>query len=50
MEYLVTMTAHVPDGTPDQAVEDVRATEPPGRGGSRRGGTCSGCGAAAAAG
>jgi len=24
MEYLVTMTAHIPDGTPEQAVEDVR--------------------------
>jgi len=27
MEYLVTMTTHVPDGTPDQAVADVRARE-----------------------
>jgi muconolactone delta-isomerase len=27
MEYLVTMTTHVPDGTPDQAVNDVRARE-----------------------
>jgi muconolactone delta-isomerase len=27
MEYLVTMTTHVPDGTPDQAVDDVRARE-----------------------
>jgi len=27
MEYLVTMTTHVPEGTPDQAVEDVRARE-----------------------
>jgi muconolactone delta-isomerase len=27
MEYLVTMTTHVPDGTPDQAVGDVRARE-----------------------
>jgi muconolactone delta-isomerase len=27
MEYLVTMTTHVPDGTPDQAVDDVRAHE-----------------------
>ena len=27
MEYLVTMTTHVPDGTPDQAVTDVRARE-----------------------
>jgi muconolactone delta-isomerase len=24
MEYLVTMTTHVPGGTPDQAVEDIR--------------------------
>ena len=24
MGYLVTMTTHVPDGTPDQAVDDVR--------------------------
>ena len=27
MEYLVTMTTHVPDGTPDRAVNDVRARE-----------------------
>jgi muconolactone delta-isomerase len=27
MEYLVTMTTHVPEGTPEQAVEDVRARE-----------------------
>jgi muconolactone delta-isomerase len=27
MEYLVTMTTHVPAGTPDQAVADVRARE-----------------------
>src|SRR5262252_4412042 len=27
MEYLVTMTTHVPDGTADQAVADVRARE-----------------------
>jgi muconolactone delta-isomerase len=27
MEYLVTMTTHVPDGTPDRAVDDVRAHE-----------------------
>ena len=27
MEYLVTMTTRVPDGTPDQAVADVRARE-----------------------
>ena len=27
MEYLVTMTTHVPDGTPDQAVDDIRARE-----------------------
>ena len=27
MEYLVTMTTHVPYGTPDEAVEDVRARE-----------------------
>jgi muconolactone delta-isomerase len=26
MEYLVTMTTHVPDGTPEEAV-DVRARE-----------------------
>jgi muconolactone delta-isomerase len=25
MEYLVTMTTHVPEGTPEQPVEDVRA-------------------------
>ena len=27
MEYLVTMTTHVPDGTPEQGVEDIRARE-----------------------
>jgi len=27
MEYLVTMTTHVPDGTPDKAVDDMRARE-----------------------
>jgi muconolactone delta-isomerase len=27
MEYLVTMTTHVPDGTPDHEVTDVRARE-----------------------
>jgi muconolactone delta-isomerase len=27
MEYLVTMTTHVPDGTPDTAVDDIRARE-----------------------
>ncbi len=27
MEYLVTMTTHVPDGTPDEAVDDMRARE-----------------------
>jgi len=27
MEYLVTMTTHVPDGTPDKTVDDVRARE-----------------------
>ena len=27
MEFLVTMTTHVPDGTPETAVQDVRARE-----------------------
>lgn len=27
MEYLVTMTTRVPDGTPEQAVADIRARE-----------------------
>jgi len=27
MEFLVTMTTHVPDGTPENAVDDVRARE-----------------------
>ena len=27
MEYLVTMTTHVPDGTTDHAVADVRGRE-----------------------
>jgi muconolactone delta-isomerase len=27
MQYLVTMTTHVPDGTPEQAVDDIRARE-----------------------
>jgi len=27
VEYLVSMTTHVPEGTPDQAVGDIRARE-----------------------
>ncbi|HEX9528954.1 MAG TPA: muconolactone Delta-isomerase family protein, partial [Streptosporangiaceae bacterium] len=27
MEYLVTMTTHVPDGTQEQAVQDIRTRE-----------------------
>jgi muconolactone delta-isomerase len=27
MDYLVTMTTHVPDGTPDQAITDIRSRE-----------------------
>jgi muconolactone delta-isomerase len=27
MEYLVAMTTHVPDGTPDADVQDIRARE-----------------------
>jgi muconolactone delta-isomerase len=27
MEYLVSMTTHVPDGTPDETVRDIRARE-----------------------
>jgi muconolactone delta-isomerase len=27
MEYLVTMTTHVPDGTPDEDVQDIRTRE-----------------------
>ena len=27
MEFLVTMTTHVPDGTPTEAVDEVRARE-----------------------
>jgi muconolactone D-isomerase len=27
MEFLVTMTTHVPDGTPPEAVDEVRARE-----------------------
>ena len=27
MEYLVTMTTHVPDGTPEETVQDIRARE-----------------------
>ena len=27
MEYLVSMTTHVPDGTPAEEVEDIRARE-----------------------
>lgn len=27
MEYLVSMTTHVPDGTPGQAVDDIRTRE-----------------------
>ncbi len=28
MEYLVTMTTQVPDGTSGEAVEDIRACDP----------------------
>ena len=27
MEYLVSMTTRVPDGTPEEAVKDIRARE-----------------------
>jgi muconolactone D-isomerase len=27
VEFLVTMTTHVPDGTPEEAVEDIRTRE-----------------------
>jgi muconolactone D-isomerase len=27
MEYLVTMTTHVPDGTPEEAVQEIRTRE-----------------------
>ncbi len=27
MDYLVTMTTHVPEGTPERAIDDVRARE-----------------------
>jgi muconolactone delta-isomerase len=27
MEYLVTMTTHVPDGTPEEAVDEIRKRE-----------------------
>jgi Muconolactone delta-isomerase len=27
MEYLVTMTTHVPGGTPQEAIDDIRARE-----------------------
>ena len=27
MEFLVTMTTHVPDRTPEEAVQDIRARE-----------------------
>ncbi|MCW2549063.1 MAG: muconolactone delta-isomerase [Mycobacterium sp.] len=27
MEFLVTMTTHVPEGTPEEAVDDIRARE-----------------------
>ena len=27
MQYFITMTTHVPDGTPEQAVDDIRARE-----------------------
>jgi muconolactone delta-isomerase len=27
MEYLVTMTTHVPDGTPEEAVDEIRTRE-----------------------
>jgi muconolactone delta-isomerase len=27
MDYLVTMTTHVPDGTPQEAIDEIRARE-----------------------
>ena len=45
MEYLVTMTTRVPDGTPDQAVDDIRAARPPTRANWQPRGTCCACGA-----
>lgn len=42
MEYLVTMTAHVPDSTPEGTVEDIRTREarPRARANSPRTDTC----------
>ncbi len=45
MEYVVTMTTHVPDGTAEQAVADVRPARRPTRASSPGRGICSGCGA-----
>ena len=44
MEFLVTMTTHVPDGTSDAAVEDVRAREAAHSRELAAQGICSGCG------
>ena len=40
MEYLVTMTTQVPDGTADEAVQKYVAARPPARASCRRRATC----------
>ena len=44
MEFLVTMTTRVPDGTPPEAVDDVRAREAAHSRGLAEQATCSDCG------
>jgi Muconolactone delta-isomerase len=44
MEFLVTMTTHVPDGTPPEAVDDVRAREAAHSASWLSRATCSACG------
>jgi hypothetical protein len=44
MEYLVTMTAHVPHGTPDEVIEDVHTSRGRPRASSQREDTCFGSG------
>ena len=45
MEYLVTMTTRVPDGTPEEAVQDIRTREAAHSRELAARGTCCACGA-----
>ena len=44
MEYLVTMTTHVPVGTSEEAIEDTLLARPPAHANLRHRDTCFACG------